>query len=206
LRTRQGDYPRSHYAAFRPNANSHMSGSFCDQLQSRRNRCGTAWRVGHDLGLDRLPRRWDERLQNTNTPQRQLRECWYHPANAIAQNRSPGWRRSADRTRLRQNSLQTGNISGISTKFNSEGQPQTCAGRAHRSHFLKFPTRVNRESLSENKEFDARSRERDRPSKLLSRSQLVLQNRTCWAEVSGSASGPLSDLCSAAIMHFWATM
>jgi len=71
----------------------------------------------------------------------------------------PGWRRSADRTRLHANSLLTGNFTGnfailglcepISEQKISVPQPL----------LEQFPTKVNRENISKNREFICRNRE-----------------------------------------------
>jgi hypothetical protein len=70
----------------------------------------------------------------------------------------PGWRRSADRTRLHANSLLTGNftgnfaISGLLDGFRSK-KP------LRRSRFSQFPAQINRENISRNREFFAGIRE-----------------------------------------------
>jgi hypothetical protein len=71
----------------------------------------------------------------------------------------PGWRRSADRTRLHANSLLTGNFTG---NFAISGLPKPISQQetaAPQSLFAQFPTQINRENISRNREFFAGIRE-----------------------------------------------
>jgi hypothetical protein len=71
----------------------------------------------------------------------------------------PGWRRSADRTRLQANSLLTGNFTG---NFAISGLPRPISQQetaAPQSLFAQFPTQINRENISKNREFFAGIRE-----------------------------------------------
>src|ERR1700720_4494875 len=64
----------------------------------------------------------------------------------------PGWRRSADRTRLQANSLLTGNFTG---NFAISGLPRPISQQetaAPQSLFAQFPTQINRENISKNRE------------------------------------------------------
>jgi hypothetical protein len=63
-----------------------------------------------------------------------------------------GWRRSADRTCLQANSLQTGNFTGkyaILRFLERFSQPESAALQGL---FVKFPKQVNRENFSKNRE------------------------------------------------------
>jgi hypothetical protein len=65
----------------------------------------------------------------------------------------PGWRCSADRARLRVNSLLTGNLTGnISISGHSEAilEQETAALQGL---FAKFPIQTNREIISGNRDF-----------------------------------------------------
>ncbi len=70
-----------------------------------------------------------------------------------------GWRRSADRTRLQANSLLTGNFTG---KIAVSGllRPISWQEAAVPQRLLaQFPTQINRENISKNREFLAVNRE-----------------------------------------------
>jgi hypothetical protein len=60
--------------------------------------------------------------------------------------RLSGWRRSADRTVLQTNSLQTGNFSRNWKLFGSSGRNSNSKTRLPRAHFSRFPARFNREN------------------------------------------------------------
>jgi hypothetical protein len=73
--------------------------------------------------------------------------------------RPPGWRRSADRTRLQANSLLTGNFTGkfaISRVQETISEPETAVPQGL---FKKFPRQINSENISENREFIGGNRE-----------------------------------------------
>ena len=67
--------------------------------------------------------------------------------------RASGWRRSADRTRLQAKSLLTGNFTG---KIAISGLPETVPEQqtaVSQWLFAIFPTQINRETISKNREF-----------------------------------------------------
>ena len=71
----------------------------------------------------------------------------------------PGWRRSADRTSLHENSLLSGNLPGnfaISALFEPVAYRKTPALQLF---FQQFPTLINRENSFKNREFKSNSRE-----------------------------------------------
>jgi hypothetical protein len=71
----------------------------------------------------------------------------------------PGWRRSADRTRLQPNSLLTGNFTGnfaISGLREPIPEQETAALQRFPE---QFPTQINRENISRNREFFGGNRE-----------------------------------------------
>ena len=77
----------------------------------------------------------------------------------LANARVRGWRRSADRTRLHANSLLTGNFTG---KIAVSGllRPISWQEAAVPQRLLaQFPTQINRENISKNREFFAVKRE-----------------------------------------------
>jgi hypothetical protein len=71
----------------------------------------------------------------------------------------PGWRRSADRTRLRLNSLLTGNFTGnfhVLADFNQFLSPEVAVPQGLLD---KFPMPVNRELFEKNRESKSVNRE-----------------------------------------------
>jgi hypothetical protein len=71
----------------------------------------------------------------------------------------PGWRRSADRARLHAISLLSGNLTGnfaILRHLEKVLEQETAAPQ---SLFAQFPTQINRENISTNREFFAGIRE-----------------------------------------------
>jgi hypothetical protein len=75
-----------------------------------------------------------------------------------------GWRRSADRTRLRANSLLTGNFTGKNAISGFFGPIAWQKVAVPHQFFAQFPTQINRETISKNREFLGRNRECDRPN------------------------------------------
>src|SRR5260370_10288955 len=75
-----------------------------------------------------------------------------------------GWRRSADRARLRTNSLQTGNFAGnfaISGRQDALLKPEAAVPQRL---LTQFPTQTNRENTLKNSEFSSENRQfRKRP-------------------------------------------
>jgi hypothetical protein len=71
----------------------------------------------------------------------------------------PGWRRSADRTRLHANSLLTGNFTGNFAISGPQDRISEQETAALQRLFVKFPTEINRENLSKNRDFSADNRE-----------------------------------------------
>jgi hypothetical protein len=73
--------------------------------------------------------------------------------------RPPGWRRSADRTRLHGNSLRSGNFTGkiailrLKNRFRSKKLPVL------QWLLAQFPAQINRENISKNREFLSGNRE-----------------------------------------------
>jgi hypothetical protein len=63
-----------------------------------------------------------------------------------------GWRRSADRTRLRANSLLTGNFTGNFAILRLRSPKPDREMAALQRLFAKFPTQTNRENISGNRE------------------------------------------------------
>jgi hypothetical protein len=75
-----------------------------------------------------------------------------------------GWRRSADRTRLRANSLLTGNFTGKNAISGFFGPIAWQKVAVPHQFFAQFPTQINRETISKNREFLGRNKECDRPN------------------------------------------
>jgi hypothetical protein len=73
--------------------------------------------------------------------------------------RLPGWRRSADRTRLHANSLLTGNFTGNFAIFSPLRRLSTRKAAVPQGLFAKFPKRTNREIFPGNREFFGVNRE-----------------------------------------------
>jgi len=71
----------------------------------------------------------------------------------------PGWRRSADRTRLQPNSLLTGNFTGKIAFLGFQRQSRNHKSPSIRRFLSIFPTRIIREINSRNSEFSGSSRE-----------------------------------------------
>src|SRR5258708_25581104 len=71
----------------------------------------------------------------------------------------PGWRRSADRARLRQNSLLTGNFTGNFPILGLQIAPLTPEATVPQRLLAQFPTRTNRENILKNREFSSENRE-----------------------------------------------
>jgi hypothetical protein len=69
--------------------------------------------------------------------------------------RMPGWRRSADRTRLHANSLLTGKFAILVPQKPISLHETAVLQRL----FDQFPTQINRENISKNREFLAVNRE-----------------------------------------------
>jgi hypothetical protein len=67
----------------------------------------------------------------------------------------PGWRRSADRTRLQANSLLTGNFTGKIAILWLPGWVSEQGSSVPQRFFAKFPTQGNREIILDNREFSA---------------------------------------------------
>jgi hypothetical protein len=70
-----------------------------------------------------------------------------------------GWRRSADRTCLRPNSLQTGNFSGNFAILALHEGLRARKIPVLQAFLLGFPAQVNREEISRNREFSPVNRE-----------------------------------------------
>jgi hypothetical protein len=64
-----------------------------------------------------------------------------------------GWRRSADRTCLHANSLLTGNFTGNSAISGLQDAVSTQEAAVPQPLLAQFPTRINRENISMNREF-----------------------------------------------------
>jgi hypothetical protein len=64
-----------------------------------------------------------------------------------------GWRGSADRTRLRQNSLLTGNFTGNFPILGLQIAPLNPEAAVPQRLLAQFPTRANRENILKNREF-----------------------------------------------------
>jgi hypothetical protein len=82
----------------------------------------------------------------------------YSPAATL-----PGWRRSADRTRLRANSLLTGNFTGkiaIPRLLQPIPEQETAVLQ---SLFAQFPKQLNRENIAGNRQFLSANREFQSP-------------------------------------------
>ena len=80
--------------------------------------------------------------------------------------RLPGWRRSADRTGLRANSLLTGNFTGkiaIPRLLETILEQETAVPRRL---FAQFPMQINRENISINREFVSGNRELEPQNRL----------------------------------------
>jgi hypothetical protein len=73
--------------------------------------------------------------------------------------RMPGWRRSADRTRLHANSLLTGNFTGKFAILVPQKPISLHETAVLQRLFDQFPTQINRENISKNREFLAVNRE-----------------------------------------------
>src|SRR5260370_12691425 len=71
----------------------------------------------------------------------------------------PGWRRSADRTRLEANSLLTGNFTGKVAVSGLLRPISWQEAAVPQRLFAQFPTQINRENISNNREFLAVNRE-----------------------------------------------
>ena len=67
-------------------------------------------------------------------------------------NPEPGWRRSADRTRLQADSLLTGNLSGIFPISGPEDRVSEQETPVLQPFLTQFPTKLNRENIFENRE------------------------------------------------------
>jgi hypothetical protein len=64
----------------------------------------------------------------------------------------PGWRRSADRTRLQANSLLTGNLTGNFAISGPEDRISEQETAVLQRFLSQFPTKLNRENIWENRE------------------------------------------------------
>jgi len=70
-----------------------------------------------------------------------------------------GWRRSADRARLRTNSLLTGNFTGnfaISGRQDALLKPEAAVPQRL---LAQFPTQINRENILKNRDFSSENRQ-----------------------------------------------
>jgi hypothetical protein len=65
----------------------------------------------------------------------------------------PGWRRSADRTRLHANSLLTGYFTGNFAFFGPSEANSSQETAALQGFIMQFPKQVNREKITDNREF-----------------------------------------------------
>src|SRR5258708_2259887 len=72
----------------------------------------------------------------------------------------PGWRRSADRTRLRANSLLTGNFTGNLGVLGRFIPIRSLETTALQQLLAQFPALTNREFYLRNREFDSGNRDR----------------------------------------------
>ena len=68
-----------------------------------------------------------------------------------------GWRRSADRASLRANSLLTGNLTGKFAIPRPPGADLKQKTPAPQPLLIKFPTKINRENISKNREISERN-------------------------------------------------
>ena len=73
----------------------------------------------------------------------------------------PGWRRSADRTRLHVDSLLTGNFTGNLAILVPQKSISLHEIAVLQRLVQQFPTQINRENISKNSEFLAVNREFD---------------------------------------------
>jgi hypothetical protein len=64
-----------------------------------------------------------------------------------------GWRRSADRARLRVKSLLTGNFTGNFAVLGAEGSISVVRNRCAAATYRTFPTQINRENILKNRDF-----------------------------------------------------
>src|SRR5947209_7972368 len=71
----------------------------------------------------------------------------------------PGWRRSADRTRLQTNSLLTGNFTGNFAILPPRDARLEVEVAVPRAIFAQFPTQINREKFLTNREFSRQNKE-----------------------------------------------
>jgi hypothetical protein len=71
----------------------------------------------------------------------------------------PGWRRTADRTRLHANSLLTGNFTGNFANSRLLGPVSGQESTVPQRFFAKFPTQRNREIILDNREIICKNRE-----------------------------------------------
>jgi hypothetical protein len=71
----------------------------------------------------------------------------------------PGWRRSADRTRLHPNSLLTGNFTGKIAGSGRLGPISWQEAAVPQRLLAQFPTQINRENISKNRVFTSKNRE-----------------------------------------------
>jgi hypothetical protein len=73
--------------------------------------------------------------------------------------RLPGWRRSADRTRLHGSSLLTGNFTGNFAIFRPQEAVLEQEAAVLQLLLERFPTQINRENILKNREYYSRNRE-----------------------------------------------
>ena len=78
--------------------------------------------------------------------------CRRQIGNTPVRTRLPRWRRSADRTRLHENSLLTGNFTGKITILWLSGSVSGQERPVPQRFFAKFPTQRNREIILDNRE------------------------------------------------------
>jgi hypothetical protein len=76
----------------------------------------------------------------------------------------PGWRRSADRSCLYANSLQTGNFTGKIGNFGIPDRISVQQMAVLQGAFRKFPAQINRENICNNREYFHVNRQQYRPT------------------------------------------